>query len=227
VAVTDDDCAHGATWIEAIVRLLGEPGNLAAVTGPILPLGPATPGTYAVSSRLSTRRATFTGRTLPWLAGSGGNFAVHREWLERVGPYDERLGVGTRARAGEDMDMLYRLMRAGGRVQYEPDAVVFHARQSGERRLASRWGYGVGMGAFCGIWLRRGDAYAARIAAVWILDQGLSLGSALRRRQWPAVRERLLTLGGTAAGLGQGFVAPRLPDRGGSVRAQADGSRAA
>ncbi|HWN40716.1 MAG TPA: glycosyltransferase family A protein, partial [Thermoanaerobaculia bacterium] len=78
-----------------------------AVTGRVLPLGPEQPGLYAVSSRTSLAPADFAGRALPWLVGTGGNFAARRDWLLRAGGFDERLGAGSPGGSGEDMDILY------------------------------------------------------------------------------------------------------------------------
>src|SRR5262249_59428676 len=110
------------------------------------------------SSRRGTERVEFRGRPLPWLVGTGANIAVRREWASRIGGYDERLGAGTRGGAGEDLDFLYRLLRSGAHVRYEPDALVYHERQSKARRRKTRTSYGRGVGACCALWLRERDA---------------------------------------------------------------------
>jgi GT2 family glycosyltransferase len=180
-----------------------------AVTGPVLPLGPEQPGLYAVSSRTSASPADFSGRALPWVVGTGGNFAARRDWLLRAGGFDERLGAGSPGGAGEDMDILYRLLRAGARIRYEPQAVVFHERQPRDRRLASRSSYGRGIGACCGLWLRERDLYALAVLAGWLRMRGGMAAGAVRRRQWGGVREELMVLGGTARGLVYGLRAGR------------------
>ncbi|MFL6195569.1 MAG: glycosyltransferase [Thermoanaerobaculia bacterium] len=201
VAVTDDDCVPSPGWVEALRRAFSTAEPPDAVTGPVLPLGPEAPGLFAVSSRTRTEPGEFRGRALPWLVGTGANFAVRREWIERAGGYDPRLGVGSAGGAGEDMDLLYRLLKAGARVRYEPDAVVFHERQPLERRLASRSSYGRGIGACCGLWLRGGDVHALSVLGRWTSMRAGLLIRALRRRRWQAVREEGLVLGGTLGGL--------------------------
>jgi GT2 family glycosyltransferase len=205
VAITDDDCVPDAGWVAALDRAFREDPDLAAVTGRVLPLGPDRPDLFAVSSRTGTSRAVFRGRTVPWQVGTGGNFALHRDWIARAGGYDERLGAGTAGGAGEDMDLLWRLLRAGARIRYEPDAVVFHERQSRERRLATRSSYGRGLGACCGLWLRGGDLDALGVLGRWLWMRAGMAGTGLRRRQWAALREELLVLRGTAAGLVYGL----------------------
>jgi GT2 family glycosyltransferase len=205
IAFTDDDCVPEAGWVAAVVSGFTGGGPVDAVTGRVLPLGPERPGLYAVSTRASELRALYRGRSLPWAVGSGGNAAVRRECLERIGGFDERFGAGSPGLSAEDMDLFYRLLRAGATVRYEPDAVVYHERQSGERRLASRPSYGFGMGAFCAVWARRSDPYALWILARWCADRGVSLLRAGLRLRWRRVREELLMLQGAGRGVAHGL----------------------
>ena len=200
VAVTDDDCVPSPGWVAALARAFSQ-HSLDGVTGPVLPLGPETPGLFAVSSRTRREPAEFRGRVPPWLVGTGANFAVRREWIERTGGYDERLGAGSAGGAGEDMDLLYRLLSRGARVRYEPEAVVFHERQPIERRLATRSSYGRGIGACCGLWLRGGDLHALTVLGRWLSMRAGLAARALRRRHWDSVKEEGLVLGGTLGGL--------------------------
>jgi GT2 family glycosyltransferase len=201
VAVTDDDCVPDPGWIAAIERVFRSPTAPHALTGRVLPLGPEVPGTYVVATRESPVGTEFSGKALPWLIGSGNNFAVKRDWFVRIGGCDERLGVGSPGKAAEDMDLFYRLLRVGARIRYEPDALVYHERTSKTRRLATRWSYGYGLGAFCSLWLRRGDLYALRVLGYWLCWQCLDLTVATGRRQWLEAYQRWLSLRGTAAGL--------------------------
>jgi GT2 family glycosyltransferase len=201
VAVTDDDCVPDPEWISAITRTFGSEPALHALTGRVLPLGPETSDTYVVAVRESLSRQEFTGKTLPWVIGGGNNFAVKRDWFERVGGCDEHLGVGSPGNAAEDMDLFYRLLRAGATIRYEPDALVYHERTSKARRLATRWSYGFGMGVFCSLWLRRGDLYALRVLAHWLRWQCWDFATAAARREWLEAYQRWLSLGGTFGGL--------------------------
>jgi GT2 family glycosyltransferase len=205
VAVTDDDCTPDPEWIAAIVQAFASEAAPDALTGRVLPFGPESPDTYVVSARASLLRQDFAGKTSPWLVGSGGNFAVKRRWLEYVGGWDERLGAGSPGKAAEDMDLFYRLLRAGARIRYEPDALVFHERASKTRRLKTRWSYGYGMGAFCSLWLRRGDSYALRLLGRWLRWQCWDFTLATARRQWLEAYQRWLSLRGTLGGLIYGF----------------------
>lgn len=199
VAVTDDDCVPSPGWLSAFTRAFEQPSSPVAVTGPMLPMGDESDG-YAVSSRTSRQAAEYTGNRLPWLIGTGANVAVRRELALSLGGYDERLGVGSPGGAGEDIDFLHRLLRTGGLVRYEPEALVYHERQPKSRRRASRSTYGHGIGACCGLWLRERDVRALTILGHWCTLRGGRLARAARQRNWDRVTEELLVLGGTARG---------------------------
>jgi GT2 family glycosyltransferase len=201
VAVLDDDCIADESWLAEIARAFEEDPDLALLAGRVLPLGPPSPGTYPVSSRVSTEAREFAGKTLPWHVGSGNNFALRRVWFERIGGCDERLGPGAPLRGGLDMDLFYRLLRAGGRARYEPAVLVLHERATREGRLARRPAYGFGMAAAIAIWLRGGDRFAWRVLGAWIRMRTTLLLRALAKARWHAVHEEALVLRGTMQGL--------------------------
>jgi GT2 family glycosyltransferase len=209
VAFTDDDCVPAGNWIEVSECLLTLDEPIAALSGRVLPLGADLPGTFAVSLRESTKRREFTGRAVPWEAGTGGNFIGKRDWLTRVGGFDERLGAGTPGKAAEDAELIYRLLRAGATVRYEPDAIVYHERQSRAQRISSRASYGFGIGSFCGLWLGRGDLYMVPLFATWAGRQCRSLARAARQGDWFGVKQRALGLRGGAGGLCHGLAISR------------------
>ena len=204
VAVLDDDCVADPGWVEAVSRVLGEERPVDVVGGRVLPLEDGGTG-LAVSSRTGTERLSFDRRDRPWDVGSGNNFAFRRAWFERVGGCDPRLGPGSPGRGACDIDLFYRLMRAGARAAYEPELLVLHERATRGQRLARRVPYGFGMGSACAIWLRERDGRALRVLANWL---GLRIGrivSSLRDRNWLGVWEEALVLGGTARGLLHGL----------------------
>lgn len=205
VAVTDDDCVPDQAWIATIKRTFNSPLAPDAMTGRVLALGSDDPELYAVSLRQSIKRTLFSGRVAPWVVGTGGNFAAKREWFNRIGDYDERLGPGSPGKAAEDIDLFYRLLRAGATIRYEPDALIYHQRKNKSGRMMSRWNYGYGTGAFCGIWLCRGDLYALRIIGYWLLHQCRLLAGAIGSRQWLQAHQRVLSLRGTVHGLVYGL----------------------
>lgn len=202
VAVLDDDCVADAGWIEALERAFASEPELALVCGRVVPMpGPG----YAVASRTGAATRRFRGRSLPWNVGSGNNFALRRDWFDRVGGCDRRLGPGTPGRGALDMDLFYRVLRGGGSARYEPAALVAHERATRAERLARRHPYGFGMGAMCAIHLRAGDRYAAFMLAAWIALRLRLVAAGLLRRRPAVLREETLVLAGTVAGIVHGM----------------------
>lgn len=202
VAVLDDDCVADAGWLVTMSRTLDE---VDVAAGRVLPLGADAPDLVPVASRTSTVRRDFDRRALPWDVGSGNNFAFAREWYERIGGCDERLGPGSRGRGAVDLDLFYRFVRAGARVRYEPDAVVYHERKPRSERLERRIPYGYGMGACCTLWLRDGDRRGLGVLGAWVRMRGSYLARAIVRRRWTTAHEEALVLVGTLRGIGYGL----------------------
>jgi len=209
VAVLDDDCVADESWLREIAGTFEADPELALVAGRVMPLGPPTPGTYPVSSRVSTEPREFVGKSLPWDIGSGNNFALRRQWFDRIGGCDERLGPGAPLRGGLDMDLFYRLLGAGGHGRYDPAILVLHERATREGRLSRRPAYGFGMGAAIAIWLRDGDRFAWGVLGAWIRMRSWLLVRALAQGRWQSVHEEALVLRGTMQGLVRGFLMTR------------------
>ena len=205
IAVTDDDCVPERDWVRQVARAFGSDSKVGALTGRILPLAAEASGHYPVATRVSTTRHEFDRPSLPWNVGSGNNFAVRRGWLARIGGNDERLGPGSPGQGGVDMDLFYRLLRAGARIRYEPDLLVYHAQTDRAGRLARRRPYGHGIGACCSLWLRQGDFYALRVLGGWLAMRGRRLLGGLWRREWMLAHEEVLVLLGTIDGLFYGW----------------------
>lgn len=211
LAVTDDDCAPDPGWLEAVAAAFERPPRPDAVSGPIHPLGEAPPGGFAISLRTSSEPVDHRGRKQPWGVASGANFAAPVDLLRRHGGWDERLGAGSGGMAAEDAELVYRLLLAGAVVRYEPTAVVRHAWQTRERRLATRWSYGHGVGAFGGLALARRDGYAVRLLAGYGRPHARGLAAALVRRRGDAAGEHARALASLVPGLVYGLRAASRP----------------
>jgi glycosyltransferase involved in cell wall biosynthesis len=205
IAFTDDDCVPASDWLAQIERAMTLSPACDGVTGSILPLGEETAGLFPVSIRTIRKRTTFQGRALPWHVGSGGNFATKRDWLLKIGGYDERLGAGSPGKAAEDTDLFYRLLQAGATIRYEPEAVVYHERQDVIRLTRSFCNYSHGVGAFLAKHFRRGDLFAACMLGVWLFWLGWRTAGSIPRRNRVYAGEGLLSLKGCCHGLAYGF----------------------
>jgi glycosyltransferase involved in cell wall biosynthesis len=213
VAFTDDDCLVGTGWVESLAGPILA-GRAEAVVGRTLPERAAA-GLQETSSVYAPEgRPVFSRRTHPWRVGGGGNIAAGRDVLKRTGPYDERFGPGARLESAEDMDMIHRLLRAGERIVYAPDAVIRHRswRSAPQNRRLSR-AYGIGAGGYFAKYLLAGDwisgwRFVARfgIRTVHLLRAVGSLdrrGAAEQAIYLVALFEgagRFLMSGGTSAG---------------------------
>ncbi len=195
LAVTDDDCFPDRGWIEGLVDGFGSAAAPTAVTGPVLaPPGDPARDMCALSLRVSRDTRLFSARVIPWQVGSGANFAARIDTLRDLGGWDERLGVGTRGMAGEDVDIVDRLLAAGGSILYNGDAVMHHAWQTRQRRRATRWSYGYGIGAMSGLRLAKRDAYGWRMLASYSKMHLRGLLREARHGKWTEVRERMTSL---------------------------------
>ena len=77
--------------------------------------------------------------------GAGANFAVSRVVLKEMGAFNEALGAGTLSGGGEDLEMFMRIILGGGRIVYEPAAIVSHYHRTDLAELTRQMrAYGTG-----------------------------------------------------------------------------------
>jgi GT2 family glycosyltransferase len=140
VVSLDDDAEPVGGWLEAFRRAAAET-DAAAIGGPILARFEAPPPAWLAGQLrvLSAQDYGSLRRSVdapPYLFG--GNLAIRRLDLDRVGGFDEALGRrGSALLQGEDVDLCERLLGAGKRLLYEPGAVVYH--WIGEERFEPRY----------------------------------------------------------------------------------------
>jgi glycosyltransferase involved in cell wall biosynthesis len=138
------------------------------------------------------------------LRGVSANLAVRRTALESVGGFDERLGPGTWSRAGEDLELLDRLLHAGYPGRYAPRVLAFHDQWRGRRDLLRLdFGYGVGAGARAA-WA--GGPHGRELLREALWDNGIgTIGGDLRRGYQYGVATALARTAGTAVGVLRGL----------------------
>ena len=148
LVLTDDDVLVAPGWLERLVSALVAAPPRSVVTGKIL-AGQSEAG----GSVVPTERLTETAWVLQGRPGRDGllviSAALYRSAFKDVGMFDERIGAGTRFGGGEDSDLGFRLLEAGYRIVYVPEAELVHRawRSPGSSRRL-RWEYGRGQGAF-------------------------------------------------------------------------------
>ena len=182
VAFLDDDLLVRPGWAEALAAAASG-RDVAFVTGRVaLPDGAVDPAGFALIDHGEAR--TLDARTRGVLGGTA-NLLVSRQALAAIGGFDERLGPGRWLSAGEDLDLLDRLVEAGLTGRYEPAAVVECEQwREGAARSRLAWAYGKGMGARFAAMARRSPG---RALTRWneLLRLG-GLATLLRRRRAPA-----------------------------------------
>jgi GT2 family glycosyltransferase len=184
VAFTDDDAAPEAGWASALALNFRDERVL-CTTGLTLPLELETPAQELFEEHCSFvrgfSRRVFDGRIdHPLIVagiGAGANMAVRRSAQGLVGGFDERLDAGTPAKSGGDHDFFTRVLSAGYRIAYEPQAVSWHRhRRSFEELVDVVQGYGTGVYAmWTGRLLTAGDLGVLRLAWRWFAWDHLPL----------------------------------------------------
>jgi GT2 family glycosyltransferase len=117
VAFLDDDCAPAADWLVRLIAPLADEA-VAAVGGRVL----SAPPTNWVSRFLAAVEYA-SGLQPEFENAATANACYRRSVLESLGGFDE----GFRFPGGDDPDLSLRARRAGHRLVFAPDAVVYHA----------------------------------------------------------------------------------------------------
>jgi GT2 family glycosyltransferase len=186
VLFIDDDCTVADDWAGAVWRLMSaDPDRI--VTGRVIGTSPDVP-----SVREDEERHDHTGEHR-YEVLRPNNMGARRTQLLEFGGFDERFKG-----AGEDLDLCYRRLRAGRRLWFEPELVVWHHdwRAIDELSILYRR-YWHERAVFYGKHLRRGD-----FGVLPFVRRDLKLGfravaGALLRREplgMPVARLRLLAL---------------------------------
>lgn len=159
VLFTDDDCLVPPSWISGHLAVLDAPsvqGSFGEVGGLPRHEDDGTDGARTVARH---------GRgSPPWDVGHSSNMAVRRAVLLAVGGFDERIGPGARGiQAGEDADLIARLLRAGHALASGTGDPVRHADwRTEDEDLATLLAYELGAGVWIGAALRARDPSAGR-----------------------------------------------------------------
>jgi glycosyltransferase involved in cell wall biosynthesis len=163
IAFADDDEAPDPFWLVEIARGFRASEGVGCVSGMILPasLDTQIEGWFEEFGGHSKGRG-FEGQIFDASAsgaqsalyplppfGAGGNMAFRRSALEAIGGFDNALGAGTPARAGEDTLAFTLVQLAGFRMVYRPSALVRHSHHADRGAFEAQiYGYGVGLTSY-------------------------------------------------------------------------------
>jgi GT2 family glycosyltransferase len=170
VAFPDDDCVYPAGLLERVALRFADHPALDGLTGRAVDDAGRSSASWKPDPALLTE-------TNIWNRAISFTIFLRREVVDRVGAFDERLGLGSPEAwsSGEEIDYVLRAVRAGARIEYDPSLVVRHAPGTDD-------------------------------AATWFRD-GASVGYLLRKHGYPTrTRARMLVrpLGGALSSLGRG-----------------------
>ena len=204
VAFTDDDVSVEPGWVAALAAAFDEEPHAMCVTGLVVPdeldtraqilferYGGFGRGfdrwVYRVPAGASAARLYGgTGRF-----GTGANMAFRRSFFEREGLFDPALDVGTPTNGGGDLEMFFRVLKAGHALVYEPAATVRHRHRRDYASLKTQIANnGIGFYAYL---VRTAQAYPeerlaiARLGAWWLWWWNVRrlLRAAIRPRAFP------------------------------------------
>ncbi len=217
LAFLDDDVVVDRHWLDGLAAAWRSNPAAGGFTGLVLPYKLDTEARLLFEQRggfgrgFSRREFHATSFALPLhpvgagVLGAGCNMAFERSLLIELGGFDEALDTGAPLPGGGDLDIFYRVLRAGRAMVYEPRYAVYHEHRETIAQLRRQyWTWGLGMMAFLDK-CRRADPQLRdqhrRMIRWWTLDQLKLIVRALRRHTFPELRFHLAELWGGICGV--------------------------
>jgi GT2 family glycosyltransferase len=174
ILVTHDDCTVAPSWIGTGWKLMA-PDPRWIVTGRVLPVGDPN---AVPSTKDDPNWHDYTGE-VQCAVLFPNNMALNRAMVLALGGFDERF-----KESAEDNDLCYRWLRAGNRMRYEPEFVVWHHDWRSEKQLKELYvRYGEGQGRFYAKHLRSGDLTMLRFLAYDLRAGAVGVAAAVWRRR--------------------------------------------
>jgi GT2 family glycosyltransferase len=176
IAFTDDDCIPAPDWLERQIQDFSDP-SVWACTGRVIQHASTRASDLfeeVAGQDLGGERRVFTREDIrfglgfffgniakvfakhmksrapvPFGIGHGSSMTFRREAFQKNGGFDERYGWGCPFGSCEDLEILYRTLKSGHAIVYEPAAVVRHKhRVSADEVFRTRYIYSYGGAAF-------------------------------------------------------------------------------
>jgi glycosyltransferase involved in cell wall biosynthesis len=161
MAFLDDDVIVDRLWSVGLADAWADNRDAGAFTGQVLPLELETDAQILFEFRGGFRRGFDRIRYGPVLPGNrlypggagifgaGANMAYTTAVVRRLGGFDEALDTGAELPGGGDLDMFYRIIRAGYTLVYEPRFLVFHQHRRDMKALLRQYRRSWGFGFMC------------------------------------------------------------------------------
>lgn len=171
IAFTDDDCIVTEDWLANIYLSFEKNKGITAVFGRVLPDNPKGHAGLRCGSLTKFRKERIFSapRKNNRFIFSGNAMSIRRGIFDKVGLFKKWLGVGSIGMATEDEEIIYRLLKNGGKVLLNPKVVVYHNSWLAEKefhRLMVR--YTSGFFAAFGYYALQGDKIAKGYLTVFL-----------------------------------------------------------
>lgn len=192
VAFPDDDCRYPPDLLERVARRFAEDPELGGLTGR------AVAADGSVDASWEAEPAVLDAQNL-WNRVISFSIFLRRGLVDRVGAFDERLGLGAGSpwSSGEEVEYVLRAIRTGARIEYDPSLTVTHARKEYSR--AERRAVGLRDGASVG-WILRRHRYGPRMVGRMLVRPLGGIGVALLHCDLGRARFHAATLRGRVRG---------------------------
>lgn len=208
LAYCDDDVVVSDTWVDAYATAALAHPEAAFITGRLAAQEGDGVAHANVALKDDPTPAVLTRMSRGDL-GHGASVLVRAEALDRIGGWDEAMGVGGRFRSSPETDLYDRLFLAGFTGRYEPTVVSFHEQWRNSRELIKLdYRYGFGNGARIAKLVKTDRERARHAAGEAAWGWGLQrLPEPIRNRNKTETARIVVRLAGTVAGFSRGLFA--------------------
>jgi glycosyltransferase involved in cell wall biosynthesis len=150
IAYTDDDVIVDRLWARAIGQVFAENPGVMGMTGLVVPHELETEPQHLFeryggfgrgyfqrwfAANLAAGERAATNNAGTGQCGTGANMAFRRSVFAEIGSFDPALDVGTVTNGGGDLEMYFRVIKAGHPLVYEPRAMVRHRHRRDYERF--------------------------------------------------------------------------------------------
>ena len=162
IAFLDDDVTVDRHWLDGLQEAWTDNPDAAVFTGLVLPYELATEAQiifeWGGGFRRGFNKIRYHGQLQEGnplypcgagIFGAGANMTCRKDVLVKLNGFDDALDTGAPLPGGGDLDVFYRIIRAGYPIVYEPRYLVFHKHR---RQIKELWrqyrSWGLGFMAF-------------------------------------------------------------------------------
>jgi GT2 family glycosyltransferase len=121
VAFPDDDCLYRPDLLARVALRFAEDDRLDGLSGRPMAADGRSVGRWPTCPERITLHTV-------WRTANSHTIFLRRDLVERIGTFDEALGLGsgTPWASGEELDYLVRGLRLGARIEYDPSVEITH-----------------------------------------------------------------------------------------------------